>query len=50
MAFENMQFTISQRADYDTGHCLVVAKIRERLAVKNKQYRSLMRKDPISGR
>jgi hypothetical protein len=34
-------------ADCDTDHYLVVAKVRERLAVKNKQQRSLMGKDLI---
>jgi len=32
----------------DTDHYLVVAKVRERLEV-NKQHRSLMGKDSISG-
>jgi len=36
-------------ADCDTDHYLVVAKFRDRLAVVNKQYRSLMGKDLISG-
>jgi hypothetical protein len=34
MVFENNQCTIFQGADYDTDHYLVVAKVRERLAVK----------------
>ena len=37
------------RADCDTDHCLVVEKLRESLAVRNKQHRSLMWKDLISG-
>jgi len=36
-------------ADGDTDHYLVVAKLREILAVMNKQHRSLMGKDLISG-
>jgi len=36
-------------ADCDTDHCLVVAKVRERLAVINKHHRSLMWKYLISG-
>jgi hypothetical protein len=36
-------------ADCVTDHYLVVEKARERLAVKNKQHRSLMWKDLISG-
>jgi len=31
-------------ADYDTDHYLVVAKVGERLAARNKQQRSLMGK------
>jgi hypothetical protein len=34
-------------ADYGTDHYLVVAKVRESLAVINKQHRSLMREDLI---
>jgi len=34
-------------ADCDTDHYLVVAKLRERLAAKNKKHRSLMREDLI---
>jgi len=40
---------IFRGADCDTDHCLVVAKVRERLANVNKQHRSLMGKDFISG-
>jgi len=36
-------------ADCDTDHYLVVAKVRERLAVINKQHRSLMGRNLISG-
>jgi hypothetical protein len=36
-------------ADCDTDHHLVVEKVRERLAVRNMQHRSLMWKDLISG-
>jgi len=36
-------------ADYGTDHYLVVAKVRESFAVINKQHRSLMWKDVISG-
>ena len=36
-------------ADCGTGHKMVVAKVRESLAVINKQHRSLMWKDLISG-
>jgi len=36
-------------ADDDTEHYLVVTKVREILAVINKQHRSLMGKDLISG-
>jgi len=50
MAFEYSQCTFSQGVDCDTDHYLVVAKVRERLAVKNKQYRSLIWKDSISDR
>jgi endonuclease/exonuclease/phosphatase family metal-dependent hydrolase len=35
-------------ADCDTDHYLVVAKVRERLAVSKMQHRSLMRRDLIS--
>ena len=34
-------------ADCDTDHYLVVAKVRQRLAVKNKQHISLMGEDLI---
>ena len=34
-------------SDCDTDHCLVVAKVRERLALENKQHRSLMGEDLI---
>ena len=34
-------------ADCDTDHYLVVAKLRERLAVRNKPHRSLKGKDLI---
>jgi len=37
------------RADCVTDHYLVVAKVRERLAVSKKKQRSLMGKDLISG-
>jgi len=36
-------------ADCDTDHCLVVAKVRERLAVSKRQHRSVMWRDLISG-
>jgi hypothetical protein len=36
-------------AGCDTDHYLVVAKVRETLAVINKKHRSLMGKDLISG-
>ena len=35
-------------ADCDTDHYLVVAKVRERLAVSKKQHRNLKWKDLIS--
>ena len=36
-------------ADCDTDHYLVLAKVRERLAVINKKHRNLMGKHLISG-
>ena len=36
-------------ADFGTDHYLVVAKVRERLAVSKQQHRSWMGKDLISG-
>jgi hypothetical protein len=36
-------------AERDTDYYLVVEKVRERLAVRNMQHRSLMWKDLISG-
>ena len=38
-----------RRADCDTDHYLVVAKVRERLAVSKKDAQNLMEKDLISG-
>ena len=35
--------------DCDADHCLVFAKVRERLAVNKQEHRSLMWKDLISG-
>ena len=37
------------RGDCHTDHCLLVAKVRERLQQANKQHRSLKGKDSISG-
>jgi hypothetical protein len=37
-------------ADCDTDHYLVVAKVRERLAVSKQKHRNLMCKNVISGR
>jgi len=36
-------------ADSDTDNCLVVAKVREKLAVSKHQHRSFMWRDLISG-
>jgi len=47
MVFEYTRCTKYRGADGDTDHCLVVAKVREILAVIDKQHRSLMGKDLI---
>jgi len=36
-------------AAYDAVHCLVVAEVRERLAVSKHQHKSFMWRDLISG-
>jgi len=49
MTFEHTRFTVSQGADSDTDNCLVVAKVREKLAVSKQKHRSFMWRDLISG-
>jgi len=38
-----------RETNYDTDHCLVVAKVREKLSVNKQKQRTLMVKDLISG-
>jgi hypothetical protein len=42
MAFEYTRVRIFRVADCDTDHYLMVAKVIERLAIINRQHRSLM--------
>jgi hypothetical protein len=49
MAFEYTPSMIFRGADCDTDHCLVVAEVRERLALSKLGHRSLRWKDLISG-
>jgi len=49
MAFEYTSCMIFRGAYCDTDQCLVVAKVRERLALSKLGHRSLRWKDLISG-
>jgi len=49
MAFEYTRCAKFQEADCDTGHYLVVAKVRERLAVSKQETQEFDGKDLTSG-